>query len=337
MKRGPWGKSDLHEVTRGPVQGLPPPDALMRGRVPAVTSGDSTAVRVGGRTLRLTNLDKVLYPATGTTKGEVVSYYAEVAPALLPLVEGRVATRKRWPDGVGAESFFEKNLPRGTPEWVRRVTLEHSDRDVDYPVIGDLATLTWVAQQGTLEIHVPQWRTDRAASRRGERVPDRLVVDLDPGEGVGLAECVEVALHAREDLHARDITKGAEPVAVTSGSKGLQLYVPLTGRRTSEQVSELAHELALAWERAMPTLVVSQMKKELRRKKVLVDWSQNNAAKTTVAPYSLRGRERPTAAAPRTWAELEEGDVQQLLFTEVLDRLRSDLDPATPLHGRKRR
>jgi len=309
----------------------------MRRRTAPVITASPTSVRVGGRSVRLTNLDKVLYPATGTTKGEVLSYYAEVAPALLPLTEGRPATRKRWPDGVGAESFFEKNLPRGTPDWVPRVTLEHSDRHVDYPLVGDLATLTWVAQQGTLEIHVPQWRADRAAFRRGERVPDRLVVDLDPGEGVGLAECVEVALHARADLHARDLTRGDGPVPVTSGSKGLQLYVPLTGRRTSEQVSALAHELALAWERDLPDLVVSQMKKSLRRDKVLVDWSQNNAAKTTVAPYSLRGRERPTAAAPRTWDELEEGDVQQLLMSDVLERLRSGLDPAQPLHGRKRR
>lgn len=309
----------------------------MPGAAPVVISTEATQVRVGGRTLRLTNLDKVLYPATGTTKGEVVAYYAEVAPALLPLTSGRPATRKRWPDGVDADSFFEKNLPRGTPDWVSRVTLEHSDRDVDYPLVDDLATLTWTAQMGALELHVPQWRADRAAFRRGERVPDRLVVDLDPGEGVGLAACVEVALHARADLHERGVTGGREPVPVTSGSKGLQLYVPLTGRRTSEQVSELAHDLARAWERDLPGLVVSQMKKELRRGKVLVDWSQNNAAKTTVAPYSLRGRERPTVAAPRTWDELEEGDVRQLLLAEVVDRLRDGLDPATPLHGRAKR
>jgi bifunctional non-homologous end joining protein LigD len=309
----------------------------MRGPDPVVISTDGGQVRVGRRTVRVTNLDKVLYPATGTTKGEVLAYYAEVAPALLPLTTGRPATRKRWPDGVEADSFFEKNLPRGTPDWVQRVTIAHSDRDVDYPLIDDLATLTWVAQTGALEIHVPQWRADRAAFRRGERVPDRLVVDLDPGEGVGLDACVEVALHARADLHERGITDGVEPVPVTSGSKGLQLYVPLTGRRTSEQVSELAHDLARAWERDLPGRVVSQMKKELRRGKVLVDWSQNNAAKTTVAPYSLRGRERPTVAAPRTWDELEEGDVQQLLLTDLLARLRDGLDPAAPLHARSRR
>ena len=186
-------------------------------------AGQSQTVTVDGRTLKLTNLDKVLYPATGTTKGDVLAYYAEVAPVMLPHLWQRPATRKRWPDGVdGSTVFFAKNLAAGTPDWVRRFPISHRDHDNDYPVVDDLATLTWIAQLAGLEIHVPQWRFDASGEPQH---PDRLVLDLDPGEGVTLADAAEVARWARDIL--RDI--GHDPVPVTSGSKGLHLYAPLDG------------------------------------------------------------------------------------------------------------
>ena len=181
----------------------------------------SQTVTVDGRTLKLTNLDKVLYPETQTTKGDVLAYYAEVGPTMLPHLWQRPATRKRWPDGVDAPTvFFAKDLGAGTPDWVRRVTVQHRDHDNDYPVVDDLATLTWIAQLAGLEIHVPQWRFDADGHPLN---PDRLVLDLDPGDGVGLAQAAEVARRARDIL--RDI--GHDPVPVTSGSKGIHLYAPL--------------------------------------------------------------------------------------------------------------
>ena len=286
-------------------------------------------VRVGGRRVRLTSLDKVLYPATGTTKADVVEYYSRIAEVMLPHCAGRPATRKRWPNGVGTaddpgEVFFQKNLGQGTPDWVARVDIEHKDHRNTYPLPDDVATLVWFAQLSALEVHVPQWRAGSDGERRN---PDRLVLDLDPGEGTGLAECVEVAKHARELLEGM----GLDPVPVTSGSKGVHLYAPLRGRSTSDEVSEVAHELARTLESEHPDLVVSQMKKAQRRGKVFVDWSQNNAAKTTVAPYSLRGRDRPMVAAPRTWRELLHPQVRQLDYREVLERVERRGDPMAEL------
>ncbi|WP_432397633.1 non-homologous end-joining DNA ligase [Pseudarthrobacter sp. L19] len=253
-------------------------------------------VRVDGRELVLTNLDKVMYPETGTTKADVLAYYAAVAPVLIPAAADRPATRKRWVHGVGTaeapgEMFFQKNLDHSTPGWVPRASITHKDRTVQYPLVNDPATLTWLAQIAALEIHVPQWRVDSGGD---PLPPDRLVLDLDPGEGAGLAECVEVATLARAIL--RDV--GLDPVPVTSGSKGIHLYAALDGTQSSDQIADFAHELARALEADHPDLAVSDMKKTLRTGKVLVDWSQNNAAKTTIVPYSLRGRLRPTVAAP---------------------------------------
>jgi len=284
------------------------------------TKGRGERVQVGGHTLQLTNLDKVLYPATGTTKADVLGYYAAVAEWMLPHVEGRPATRKRWVDGVGGEVFFEKNLPDSAPGWVARHEIEHKHHATVYPMVNDLATLTWLAQVAALEVHVPQWRF---GPRGAQRNPDRLVLDLDPGEGVGLAECVEVAQLLRPLLDGM----GLELVPVTSGSKGVHLYARLDGNQTSAQVSDVAHELARAVEADHPDLVLSTMGKADRRGKVLLDWSQNIGAKTTVAPYSLRGRERPTVAMPRTWRELASPSLRQLEHTEVLARLRRRGDP----------
>jgi bifunctional non-homologous end joining protein LigD len=286
---------------------------------------ESTTVTINGRTLKLTNLDKVIYPETGTTKGDVLAYYAEIAPALIRHAHDRPVTRKRWVDGVGTadhpgEVFFQKNLDHSAPSWVPRHSITHKSHTNVYPMVNDEATLAWLGQIAALEIHVPQWRFDADGRQQN---PDRLVLDLDPGEGVGLAECVEVATYAREILTGM----GLEPVPVTSGSKGIHLYAPLDTRQTSDQVSEVAHELARALEADHPDLVLSTMKKVDRRGKVFVDWSQNNAAKTTVAPYSLRGRPRPTVAAPRTWRELSAPSLRQLEYREVLKRVRQKGDP----------
>ena len=277
------------------------------------SSGQS--VTVDGRTLKLTNLDKVLYPATGTTKGDVIAYYAEVGPTMLPHLWQRPATRKRWPDGVDAPTvFFAKNLAAGTPDWVRRYGIDHRDHTNDYPVVDDVATLTWIAQLAGLEIHVPQWRFAEDGTPLN---PDRLVLDLDPGEGVTLAEVAEVARAARAIL--RDI--GHDPVPVTSGSKGIHLYAALDGSQTPDQASAVARELARALEADAPDRVISSMKRSERDGKVFVDWSQNNGSKTTVSPYSLRGRSEPTVAAPRSWEELDDPGLAQLSYVDVLARV----------------
>jgi bifunctional non-homologous end joining protein LigD len=293
-------------------------------------------VTIEGRTIKLTNLDKVLYPQTQTTKADVLSYYAQVGLTMLPHLRDRPATRKRWPDGVGEMKgkrptvFFNKDLGTGTPDWVPRRTIAHKDHDNDYPVINNLATLTWLAQLAALEIHVPQWRFGSDGQPQN---PDRLVLDLDPGPGVSLAECARIAILVRDIL--RDI--GHDPVPVTSGSKGIHLYAPLDGSQTPEQATEVARELALALESDHPDLVISSMKRSERDGKVFIDWSQNNGAKTTVSPYSLRGRDRPTVATPRTWAELEDPDLRQLEYQEVITRLADLGDPLAPLAPGARR
>lgn len=296
-----------------------------------MAEGARQLVEVDGRRLRLTNLDKVMYPETGMTKGEVISYYAEIAPVMVPLVAGRPVTRKRWVHGVGTadapgQVFFEKNLAEHAPDWVRRGVIQHSDGPKTYPIADNRATLVWLAQQASLEVHVAQWRFEPDGSRGN---PDRMVFDLDPGEGMGLAECAEVARHVRTILDGM----GLETFPVTSGSKGIHLYAPLDGSQTSQQVSDVAHELARALEADHPELIVSSMRKTLRTGRVLIDWSQNNANKTTIAPYSLRGRSTPTVAAPRTWEELDDPGLRHLDAHEVLARVAEGLDPTAPLAG----
>ncbi|GMA96701.1 hypothetical protein GCM10025881_35250 [Pseudolysinimonas kribbensis] len=281
-------------------------------------------VSVGGHRLRLTNLDKVMYPETGTTKGEVIDYYSRVAEYLIPHAADRPATRKRWVSGVDGPMFFEKNMPDGAPDWVKVRSIQHKDHVNEYPIVNDLATLVWIAQQAALEIHVPQWRFGRNGARKN---PDRMVLDLDPGEGAGLPECVEVAKLVRGILKGM----GLDPMPVTSGSKGIHLYAALDGLQSSDQVSAVAKELARALEADHPDLVVSDMKKAVRGGKVLLDWSQNNGSKTTIVPYSLRGRAHPTVAAPRTWAELSRPELRHLEFHEVLERLKKRGDPLADL------
>lgn len=298
-----------------------------------MVSKDQQQIRVGTQILTISNLEKILYPQAGTSKAEVLQYYATVAPYMLPLIENRPATRKRWVHGVGTtdhpgEVFFQKNLEDGAPQWVARAEIQHRERVVTYPLINDEQTLIWLAQRAALEIHVPQWKLGPTGD---PLPPDRFVLDLDPGPGVGLEECAHVAFLAREVLQGM----GLEPVPVTSGSKGIHLYASLDGSVSSAQVSDVAHELARALEADHKDLVVSDMKKSLRDGKVFVDWSQNSAAKTTVAPYSLRGKLEPTVAAPRTWEELEAPDLRQILFHEMKQRLAEggDLMAALPRTG----
>ncbi|MDR6865465.1 bifunctional non-homologous end joining protein LigD [Microbacterium resistens] len=289
------------------------------------TSDEAQIVHIDGRRLRISNLGKVVYPETGTTKGEIIDYYARIAPAILPGLARRPVTRKRWVEGVGttqdpAEAFFAKQLERGAPSWISRLPIEHSGGAKDYPLVEDVATLVWLAQVAAIELHVPQWRF----GPDGERLnPDRLVLDLDPGPGADLAQCAAVARLARPILEGM----GLAPVPVTSGSKGIHLYAALSGGQSSDAVSAVAHELARAIEADHPDIATSTMSKAVRTGRVFIDWSQNNGKKTTIAPYSLRGRPQPWVAAPRTWDELNDPGLRQLSFDDVLQRFSAGIDP----------
>jgi len=291
------------------------------------------AVQVDGHTLTLSNLDKVLYPETGFTKGEVIDYYTRIASVLLPHLHDRPLTFKRYPDGVDAPFFFAKNTPQGTPSWVHKVRLpspgsSKKRETIDYPVANDLATLVWAANLAALELHVPMWRVPDKP-----QPPDLLVFDLDPGPPATIVQCCEVAQLVRSVL-AED---GLTGYPKTSGSKGLQLYVPLDATSPWEDVHAYARQVAQRLEKENPKLVVWNMKKELRTGKVLVDWSQNNAAKTTVAVYSLRARAAPTVSTPVTWDEVEHcRKPDDLRFTSdvVLQRVDELGDLFEPcLHG----
>ena len=268
--------------------------------------------------VRLTNADKVLYPATGTTKGEVFDYYVAIADAMVPHIAGRPVTRKRWPNGIGQPDFFEKQLASSAPEWLGRGSVTHKSGTTTYPVIDTAEGLAWIAQQASLEVHVPQWRF----VGKDPGPATRIVFDLDPGDDVTFRQLCEVA-HEVRDLIA-DI--GLTTYPLTSGSKGLHLYVPLADPVSSNGASVLAKRIAQQLEKTMPKQVTATMTKNLRTGKVFVDWSQNSAAKTTIAPYSMRGRDEPMVAAPRTWEEIEDPDLRHLRFDEVLERVARDGD-----------
>ncbi len=297
---------------------------------------DEVHVEVDGRTLKLSNLDKVLYPQTGTTKGEVLNYYAQVAPVLLPHVADRAVTRIRWPNGTSKPSFFEKNAPAGAPSWLRIAKVpttgsRGSSRNGDelhFPVIDGLASLTYLVNLASLELHVHQWKVGKNGRPKN---PDRLVIDLDPGDGAGLGECAQVALLVRDRLAQENL----DCLPVTSGSKGLHLYADLPGRKNADEVRDWVHAIAEELEKEHPKLMLSQMTKARRSGKVFFDWSQNTGAKTTISPYSLRGRDRPMVAAPRTWAEIETGaddplELDHLRFEEVLERVQEQGDLFRP-------
>ncbi|HSR84953.1 MAG TPA: non-homologous end-joining DNA ligase [Streptosporangiaceae bacterium] len=283
-------------------------------------------VEVDGRKLTLSNLDKVLYPEAGFTKAQVIDYYLHVAPVMLPHIESRAVTIKRYPEGVDGGFFFQKNAPAHRPDWVPTAKLPSpgstkSRETIEYILGGDLPTLIWAANLAALELHTPMWRYPHI----GE--PDLLVFDLDPGPPATVVECCEVALLLRPLL----TEQGLAPVAKTSGGKGLQLYAAVAGM-TSPQTSELAKGLAERLEQERPELIVAKMTKALREGKVLIDWSQNNAAKTTVAPYSLRARPQPTVSTPVTWDEVEACKrAADLVFTA--DRVVERVDAKGDLFG----
>lgn len=280
-------------------------------------------ITLDGHRLPLSNLDKVLYPETGTTKADVIDYYLRVAPAMLPHIVDRAVTRKRWPNGVDGQSFFEKNLAASAPDWLPRRSLPHSSRTVTYPLLDSVAALGWAGQQAALELHVPQWRFPQVQGQGVERGPaTRLVFDLDPGEGIGLAECAEVARAVRDLVQ----NLGWSAFPVTSGSKGIHVYVPLDRSLDGTGASTVAKQVATGLEKMMPELVTATMAKAVRTGKVFLDWSQNNPSKTTIAPYSLRGRRRPFVAAPRTWDELDDPNLEHLTFDTVLERIEKDGD-----------
>jgi bifunctional non-homologous end joining protein LigD len=278
-------------------------------------------VQVDGRELTLTNLDKVLYPKAGFTKGEVVDYYAKVAPAMLPHLAGRPLTLRRFPEGVDDldAAFFEKRCPKHRPKWVKTATVLAGPRagDIDFCVCGDLPTLVWMAQLAAIELH-PSLSLAKAPDR-----PTVLAFDLDPGPPADVLDCCRVALRLRE-LFAHF---GVECFPKTSGSKGLQVYVPLNTPVGYDDTKPFARAIAQLLEKQTPKLVVSKMKKAERRGKVFVDWSQNHRRKTTIAVYSLRARERPTVSTPVAWDEVEgaldRDDPGCLVFetADVLDRI----------------
>jgi bifunctional non-homologous end joining protein LigD len=287
-----------------------------------VSSSDKVSVTVEGRHLQLSNLEKSLYPEVGFTKGEVIDYYTRIAPVLLPHLDGRPVTTIRFPNGAGTRGFFQKDAPQGTPDWLRTVELPTpggSSDSANFLVMESLPALVWVANLAALELHVPQWRV---GPRGAVRQPDRLVVDLDPGPPAGLKECCRVAGWVREALAEDGITAYAK----TSGKKGMQLMAAISAKQSDEVVSAYMKRVAERLAREHPDDVVAKMTKSLRPGKVFLDWSQNNAAKTTVAPYSLRAQSSPTVSTPVTWEEVDAGSVSPYSPADVLERVERDGD-----------
>ena len=299
--------------------------------------------RVGGRTLTLTNLDKVLYPSVGFSKAEVIDYYLRIAPVMLPHIRDRAMTRLRFPDGVGPDRapFYEKNAPMGTPEWVRRVKVNTSDGIIDYIVADDEAAVVWLANLAALEMHVPQWTVSSATPEAGiialpefephagEPLANRVVVDLDPGAGMTIVDSARAALI----VAARLAEDGMLPIAQTSGSKGIQVYAAIAPIR-SKSAWGYVKQLNASLHKAQPDFFVATMSVEQRAGRIYVDYNQNLAARNTIAPYSMRGRERPSVATPVTWEEL--GSVRgpdDLQFTpeDVLARVADHGDLAADL------
>jgi bifunctional non-homologous end joining protein LigD len=284
-------------------------------------------VEVEGKQLRLSNLDKVLYPAVGFTKGQVIDYYTRISPLLLPHLRDRPLTLKRYPNGVEGKYFYEKQAPSHRPDWVKTVPVPARGRTIDFVLCNDLPTLVWLANLADLELH-----TSLSLAKNIEQ-PTTLAFDLDPGPPATIVECAEVALMLREMFHSW----GIEIFPKTSGSKGMQVYAPLNTKITYDQTKPFAKALAELLAREHPDLVVSTQKKELRPGKVLVDWSQNDEHKTTVNVYSLRARERPTVSTPLTWDEVEElcesRDPQSVVFesNDVLERVEEHGDLFEPV------
>jgi bifunctional non-homologous end joining protein LigD len=286
-------------------------------------------VEVGGRQLKLTNLDKVLYPAAKFTKGQIIDYYARIAPVLVPHLAGKPLTLKRYPNGVDQMPFFEKNATKHRPEWVKTAPIwsEGNQRDVNYILCNDLPTLIWVANLAAIELH------PSLSLATDINCPRSIVFDLDPGPPANIVQCCQVAVWLRaifEHFKLQSFPK-------TSGSKGLQIYVPLNTKTSYDETKPLAHALARLLENEHRDLVVSEMKKAIRTNKIFVDWSQNDEHKTTISVYALRARERPTVSTPVTWEEVERAlkkkDPGLLVFeaNAVLDRVEKMGDLFAPL------
>jgi bifunctional non-homologous end joining protein LigD len=292
-------------------------------------AGKPSVVEIEGKHLSLTNLDKVLYPATGFTKGQVIDYYARIAPVLLPHLKDHPLTLKRYPGGVDQEFFFEKNATQHRPDWVKTAPIwsEGNQRNVNYILANDLPTLIWIANLAAIELHPSLSLAKDITS------PRSMVFDLDPGAPANIVQCCQVGMWLREIFEHF----GLESFPKTSGSKGLQIYVPLNLPTSYEVTKPFAHALARLLENEHRELVVSDMKKQLRVGKIFVDWSQNDQHKTTISVYSLRARERPTVSTPVTWEEVEQAlkkkDATLLVFeaTQVLDRVQKMGDLFEPL------
>ena len=295
---------------------------------------DST-IDVQGRNLKLSNLEKVLYPAAGFTKKDVIDYYVRIAPAILPHLAGRALTRKRYPDGVEGEPFFEKNAPMHKPEWVKTAPIwsGRNRRTVNYILADDLATLVWLANLAALELH------PSLALAKDITCPTEMVFDLDPGPPANIVQCCQVGLWLREIFEHF----GLQSFPKTSGSKGLQIYVPLNTPTNYEATKLFSHALAQLLEHDHKELVLSEMSRQARTGKVFVDWSQNDEHKTTVAVYSLRARERPTVSTPVKWEEVERAlkkkDVSLLVFEarQVVGRFEKMGDLFAPVLELKQR
>jgi len=256
-----------------------------------------SSVEIQGRTLKLSNLEKVLYPAVGFNKKDVIDYYIRIAPAIIPHLAGRALTRKRYPDGVEGEPFFEKNAPMHKPDWVKVAPIfsRHNRRTVNYILADDLPTLVWLANLAALELHPSLSRATDITC------PTEMVFDLDPGPPANIVQCCQVGLWLREIFEHF----GLQSFPKTSGSKGLQIYVPLNTKTDYEATKMFSHALAQLMEQEHRDLVLSEMSKAARTGKIFVDWSQNDEHKTTIGVYSLRARERPTVSTPVTWEEVE--------------------------------
>ena len=284
---------------------------------------------IDGRKVRVTNLDKVLYPAHGFTKAQVIDYYARIAEVLLPHLARRPVTLKRYPDGVDAGFFYEKQAPAHRPAWLKTAAVWSDTRggEIDYCLLNDRAALVWVANLASLELHPFLHRAPRLAR------PESVVFDLDPGPPASIVECCTVALALRKFFAAH----GLECLAKTSGSKGLQLYVPLNTTVTYAKTKTFAQRVAELMRESAPQLIVTQMRRALRPGKVFIDWSQNDPHKTTVSVYSLRARSAPTVSTPVTWAEVRKcarsGDPQALVFDSaaVLRRVKRRGDLFAPM------
>jgi bifunctional non-homologous end joining protein LigD len=294
-----------------------------------------TIVDVEGRKLKLTNLDKVLYPAAGFTKGQVIDFAVRIAPVLVPHLAGRALTMKRYPEGVDHEYFFEKNAPKFRPDWIKTTPVwsDSNHRTVHYILANDLATLVWIANLASIELHPSLSLAVNIA------IPTMIVFDLDPGPPANIIQCAQVGLWVRDIFDHF----GLQSFPKTSGSKGLQIYIPLNTKTSYEQTKSFAHAIARLLEQEHPDLVVSDMKKAVRTNKVFVDWSQNDEHKTTISVYSLRAREHPTVSTPVTWEEVEQAlkkkDAARLVFEakDVLARVEKMGDLFEPVQKLKQK